>query len=154
MDQGSRTQADSCFECYIVSSNLRRYVARAMAQQHLSTHRLDRLAMGISGLCLVHCAATAVLIGLLASAGGFLGKPIIHEVGLVIAMLLGTVALGRGIREHGFILPAGVGLTGLGVMAYALTLPEGGDEAIYTVAGVTMLALAHRLNGLAARHEF
>lgn len=110
--------------------------------------------MGISGLCLVHCAATAVLIGLLASAGGFLGKPIIHEVGLIIAMLLGTVALGRGIREHGFILPAAVGLTGLCVMAYALTLPEGGWEPLYTVAGVTMLALGHRLNALAAQLGF
>ena len=38
--------------------------------------------MGLSGLCLVHCVATAVLLGLLASAGGMLGAPIIHEVGL------------------------------------------------------------------------
>jgi hypothetical protein len=125
-----------------------------MALRPSSTSHLDRIAMGISGLCLVHCAATAVLIGLLASAGGFLGKPIIHEVGLIIAMLLGTVALGRGIREHGFILPAAVGLTGLCVMAYALTLPEGGWEPLYTVAGVTMLALGHRLNALAAQLGF
>src|SRR5919112_1457917 len=117
-----------------------------MAQQTISTRRLDRLAMGVSGLCLVHCAATAVLIGLLASAGGLLGKPIIHEVGLTIAMLLGAIALGRGVREHGFVLPAAVGLTGLSIMAYALTLPENGYEALYTVAGVTILALGHRLN--------
>lgn len=125
-----------------------------MPHRPLSTHRLDRIAMGISGLCVVHCAATAVLIGLLASAGGFLGKPIIHEVGLVIAMLLGTVALGRGVLEHRFILPASVGLTGLGMMAYALTLPEGGYEPFYTIAGVTILALGHRLNALAAEHSF
>ena len=125
-----------------------------MTQPSASTRHLDRLAMGISGLCLVHCAATAVLIGLLASAGGFLGKPIVHEVGLVIAMLLGTVALGRGIREHGFVLPAAVGLTGLSIMAYALTLPEGGSEPLYTVAGVIILALGHRLNAMAAEHSF
>lgn len=124
-----------------------------MAKQ-LTTRRLDRIAMGVSGLCLVHCAATAVLIGLLASAGGLLGKPIVHEVGLVIAMLLGTVALGRGVREHGFILPAAVGLAGLCTMAYALSLPEGGYEPLFTVAGVTMLALGHRLNALAAQHGF
>lgn len=126
----------------------------AMALRPSSTTYLDRIAMGISGLCLVHCVATAVLIGLLASAGGILGKPIIHEVGLVIAMLLGTVALARGIREHGFFLPAAVGLTGLSVMAYALTLHEGGYEPLCTVAGVTMLALGHRLNALAAQHGF
>ena len=129
-------------------------MAPVMAQPHLTTSRLDRIAMGVSGLCLVHCAATAVLIGLLASAGGLLGRPIVHEVGLVVAMLLGTVALGRGIREHGFILPAAVGLAGLSTMAYALSLPEGGYEPLFTVAGVTMLALGHRLNALAAQQGF
>lgn len=116
--------------------------------------RLDRIAMGLSGLCVVHCIATAVLLGLLATAGGILGKPIIHEVGLSLAMVLGAVALGRGIREHGFVLPAGVGVTGLCVMAYALSLHETGLEPVYTVAGVMILALGHRLNVMASQHSF
>ena len=70
---------------------------------------LDRLAIGISGLCMVHCLATAVFLGLLASAGGLLGSPWIHEVGLTLAMVLGAVALGRGIFEHGFMMPSAVG---------------------------------------------
>ena len=106
--------------------------------------------MGISGLCVVHCVATAVLLGLLASAGGFLGQPIIHEVGLTLAMIIGAFALGRGYLEHGFMLPAAVGALGLGVMAGALSLPEGGHEPIYTVLGVLIVALGHRLNALAA----
>lgn len=116
--------------------------------------RLDRIAMGLSGLCVVHCIATAVLLGLLATAGGILGKPIIHEIGLSLAMVLGAVALGRGIREHGFVLPAGVGVTGLCVMAYALSLHETGLEPVYTVAGVMILALGHRLNVMASQHSF
>jgi hypothetical protein len=44
-----------------------------MASQPITTSRLDRIAMGLSGLCAVHCVATAVLLGLLASAGGLLG---------------------------------------------------------------------------------
>jgi hypothetical protein len=111
--------------------------------------RLDRLAMGLSGLCLVHCLGTAVLLGLLASAGGFLGQPIIHEVGLTLAMILGTIALGRGAMEHGFVLPTAIGALGLGVMAGALSLPEGGHEPVYTMLGVTILALGHRLNFIA-----
>jgi len=110
--------------------------------------------MGLSGLCLVHCVATAVLLGLLASAGGLLGQPIIHEVGLTLAMIIGAVALGRGVREHGFVLPAAVGALGLGVMGAALSLPEGGHEPIYTVAGVMILALGHRLNVLATEDGF
>ena len=110
--------------------------------------------MGLSGLCVVHCCATAILLGLLASAGGLLGQPIIHEVGLVLAMILGAIALGRGARDHGFVLPAGVGLTGLIIMGYALTLHETGLEPVATLAGVMILALGHRLNALAAEHDF
>ncbi|HEX2802860.1 MAG TPA: MerC domain-containing protein [Sphingomicrobium sp.] len=112
--------------------------------------RLDRLAIGLSGLCLVHCLATAVLLAMLASAGGLLGAPIIHEVGLTLAMVLGAIALGRGGLEHGFMMPIAVGALGLGVMAGALQLPHDGTEALYTMFGVGLLALGHRLNFLAA----
>jgi hypothetical protein len=115
-----------------------------------STSRLDRIAMGISGLCLVHCLATAMALALLSAAGGMLGAPIIHEVGLTLAMILGAVALGRGILEHGYSMPSAVGGLGLGVMAGALTLPHDGPEALYTVVGVGILALGHRLNSIAA----
>lgn len=106
--------------------------------------------MGLSGLCLVHCIATAVMLAALASAGGLLGAPIIHEVGLTLAMVLGAVALGRGVMEHGFMMPSAVGALGLGVMAGALQLPHDGTEAVYTMLGVGLLALGHRLNCMAA----
>jgi hypothetical protein len=121
-----------------------------MLQLRISTSRLDRIAVGLSGLCLVHCLATAVLLGLLASAGGFLGSPIIHEVGLTLAMGLGAIALVRGILEHGFMMPSAVGGLGLGVMAGALGRPHDGTEALFTVIGVMILALGHRLNAMAA----
>jgi hypothetical protein len=109
--------------------------------------------MTLSGVCVVHCFATAMLLGLLSAAGGFLGKPIIHEVGLTFAMILGAIALGRGIREHGFVLPSLVGATGLAIMAYALTMHETGLEPVYTVIGVLILALGHRLNSMAAERS-
>jgi hypothetical protein len=116
----------------------------------LSIHRLDRWALGLSGLCLVHCLATAVIVGLVSAVGGLLGAAWIHEVGLGIAMILGAVALGRGIQQHGFMMPSAVGGLGLGVMSGALTLPHGGGEELYTIVGVLILALGHRLNGMAA----
>ena len=116
----------------------------------LSTPRLDRFAIGLSGLCLVHCLATTVLLALLASAGGMLGAPIVHEVGLTLAMVMGAISLGRGIFEHGYTMPSAVGGLGLGVMAGALTLPHDGTEALYTIVGVGILALGHRLNAIAA----
>lgn len=112
--------------------------------------RLDRLAIAISGLCLVHCLATAVVLAALATAGGLLGAPIIHEVGLTLAMVLGAVSLGRGVVKHGFMMPCAVGALGLGVMAGALTLPHDGSEALYTMVGIGIVALGHRLNVMAA----
>ena len=107
---------------------------------------LDRLAIGLSGLCLVHCLATTIFLALLASAGGLLVSPLFHEVGLSLAILAGIVSLGRGISEHGFMMPSAVGGIGLGVMAGALTLPHGGLEIVYTMIGVAILALGHDLN--------
>lgn len=120
-----------------------------MPQLSVPTSRLDRIAVGLSGLCLVHCLATAVLLGLVSAAGGMLGAPIVHEVGLTLAMGLGSIALGRGVLEHGFMMPSAVGGLGLGVMAGALRMPHDGTEALYTVIGVMILALGHRLNAMA-----
>ena len=108
---------------------------------------LDRLAIGLSGLCLAHCILSAVVVTVLASAGGFLLHPAIHEIGLLFAMSLGAVALGRGVLQHGYAMPVWVGSLGLGVMAGALTLPhEGGYETIYSILGVMIVALGHDLN--------
>ena len=116
----------------------------------IPTSRLDRMAIGLSGLCLVHCLGTTVVLAVLASAGGFLGAPWIHEVGLSLAMVMGAVALGKGILEHGYTMPSAVGGLGLGVMAGALTMPHDGSEAVFTMLGVAFLALGHRLNNIAA----
>lgn len=121
-----------------------------MSPLAIPTTRLDRMAIGLSGLCLVHCLATSVLLALLASAGGMLGAEWIHELGLSLAMIMGGIALGRGILEHGYTMPSAVGGLGLGVMAGALTLPHDGTEAVYTVVGVSILALGHRLNNIAS----
>jgi hypothetical protein len=107
---------------------------------------MDRLAIGLSGLCLVHCLASAIFVAMLASAGGLLLHPAIHEVGLMIAIGLGIVAQGRGMMEHGYMMPSAVGGLGLGVMAGSLALPEGGAGTIYTIVGVLILALGHDLN--------
>jgi hypothetical protein len=107
---------------------------------------MDRVAIALSGLCLVHCLASAIFLAVLASAGGLLLDPIIHEVGLMMAIGLGVLALGRGIVDHGFMMPSAVGGLGLGVMAGSLMIPHGGSSTIYSVVGVLLLALGHDLN--------
>jgi len=115
-------------------------------QSAIRSGNIDRLAIGLSGLCLVHCVASAVLLTFLASAAGLFLDPIVHEVGMVVALLLGMIGLGRGISQHGFMLPAAIGSLGLGMMAGALTLHHDGGEMLYSMAGVLVLALGHDLN--------
>lgn len=113
--------------------------------------RLDRLAIGLSGLCAAHCVASAVALTTLTSVATILAAPWIHETGFAIAMVLGAVALAIGAVRHGLLLPVAVGSLGLGVMAGALSLPHGGGETAYTLCGVLILAFGHHLNARAAR---
>ncbi|HUD92288.1 MerC domain-containing protein [Sphingobium sp.] len=117
----------------------------------LFTGRLDRIAIALSGLCVAHCFVTAVVLGLLASAGGIFESPLFHEVGLGLAILLGAIALGHGAIMHGFMMPAAIGSLGLGVMVGALTMDHGPQESLYTLIGVGILALGHDLNHRAGR---
>ena len=92
-----------------------------------------------------------MILGLLASAGGIFESPLFHEAGLVLAILLGAVALGHGALVHGYMMPAAIGSLGLGVMAGALTMDHGMQESVYTLIGVGILALGHDLNHRAGR---
>ena len=112
----------------------------------LESGRLDRLAMALSGLCVAHCFLTAVVLGLLASAGGIFDSPIFHEAGLALAILMGAIALGHGALVHRFMMPAAIGSLGLGIKAGALTMDHGWQESAYTLLGVAILALGHDLN--------
>lgn len=122
-----------------------------MVQALLREGRLDRIAIGLSGLCLAHCLATSVIVALLASVGGFFLSPLFHEIGLGFAILLAAIALGHGARSHGMRLPLLIGFLGLGVMSCALILGHGWLEAPLTMTGVSILAVGHLMNYRAAR---
>lgn len=107
---------------------------------------LDRFAIGLSALCAIHCVATVLLLGALSSFGYLFASPIIHEAGLALAIVIGAVALGAGLRRHRFVWPSVLGFAGLGLMAVALTLDHGAGEAVVTIAGVGLVAFAHLLN--------
>ena len=108
--------------------------------------RWDGLGLSVAGLCLLHCLATTVLLAVLASASGLLLNPVIHEAGLLLAIVLGILALGKGFRDHGLFMPATIGALGVGMMGGALTLPHGGMEIVWTVMGVIFLGIGHLLN--------
>lgn len=111
---------------------------------------LDRAGITLSALCVAHCLTSAIVVTAVASFGGVLFSHWIHEVGLVIAIVLGAIALGQGVWRHGYIAPFGVGCFGLGMMAGALSLHDSVElELLATLAGVMVLALGHDLNARA-----
>ena len=113
---------------------------------------VDRLAIFLSGLCLVHCVATLLFVTLLASAGSFfLADPRIHEYGLGVAMALAATALLRGLMRHRRWLPICLGAIGLSLMAGGLIVEHGIAEAGFTIVGVLLVAIAHRLNARGRR---
>lgn len=108
---------------------------------------LDRAAIALSGLCLIHCVTTALIVAVAASAAGVFLNPLIHELGLVIAIGLGALAFGSGLIAHGRKAPLIVGSLGLAAMAFALSLPHGvTGEVVFTVIGVCLVAIGHTLN--------
>lgn len=107
----------------------------------------DQLAMGLSGLCLVHCLATTIFFASIASVGGvFLESHLFHEIGLTVAIGFALVTLVSGVLSHGYMMPFGVGCFGLGMMAGALSRPHDGSEVLATMVGVAIVALGHDLN--------
>ena len=115
----------------------------ASASSHLSA---DRLGIRLSALCAAHCVASVALVG---SAGAALMNPLIHEVGLVLAVGLGAVAFLVGALRHARVRPLLLGGAGLALMASALAVRHGPGEAALTIAGVALLSLGHWLNGRA-----
>jgi hypothetical protein len=107
---------------------------------------VDRLAIALSALCVVHCLGTALVVGAFAVAGAAFSHDV-HSLALAIALLLGILALGGGLLRHGRLGPSLIGGAGLALMAGALAVGHGSLEVMLTLFGVTLLAFAHYRNG-------
>jgi hypothetical protein len=100
----------------------------------------------VSGLCLVHCLAGLLLIGMLGLGGGLLLHPAIHRVGLIAAVMIGAATIGTNALRHGHLLPLALGAAGLLLMAGAIVSAHGAGEALMTIGGVALVASAHGIN--------
>jgi hypothetical protein len=107
--------------------------------------RVDRAGIFLSGLCAVHCLATLGFLALL-GGGGWLLNPALHRIGLALALAVGAIALGLGVARHGRREPLLIGAVGLSLMGLALLTGHSPAEAGLTIAGVSLVALAHLWN--------
>jgi hypothetical protein len=119
-----------------------------MANSFFSSIRgtADRVGITLSALCAVHCLATIAIVSVLGFGGGVFANPLIHEVGLALAMVVAAVAIGIGALRHRRAAPFVTAMTGLSFMGGALAVPHGYEEAVLTIIGVALVSLGHILN--------
>lgn len=120
---------------------------------------LDLSALGLSGLCLVHCLALPVLALALPLLGAWASAEWVHIVFVALAAPIALIALidwSRVRSSSGRLI--GLAATGLGLMlAGALAIPVATWERPLTVAGGLLVACAHvgnwRRRHLDHRHD-
>lgn len=114
---------------------------------------LDFAAIGLSGLCLVHCLALPLLAASLPLLGTWSEAEWLH---LALVLAAAPISLFALMRPGSRGLPWGlVALAWLGVGALtagALGWPRESSETLITVAGSLLLATAHVLNWRRSRH--
>ncbi|MBV7256775.1 MerC domain-containing protein [Pacificimonas sp. WHA3] len=120
------------------------YISAIMARRF--NVYLDRFAIGLSGLCLVHCLIGALFMAFVAASGTAVLGHNVHQWGLAIAVPLAVVALVGGAVSHGRWEAVAVGSFGVGAMGGALLAGHGPREIVLTILGVILVAIAHALN--------
>lgn len=105
----------------------------------------DRLGVGVSATCAVHCAAmgSLSLAPSLSSSLAFLES--IEWPLLVMALVIGLWSLVPAYRKHHRWQPLGLFLVGLAHL-FVSRVVEGNAEIIITVLGVSCIATAHAIN--------
>lgn len=112
---------------------------------------LDRLAISLSAICIVHCLAVPLVIAVLPLAVlGLGGGSHFHAVMLWLVVPISTAGLIMGYREHGRWAIVVTGFIGMAVVSVAALW--GHDEwpisieVLVSLVGSALLAGAHWVN--------
>ena len=137
---------------------MRPFSTRRNTLKQATRFGLDRLALILSGLCLLHCLAipAAFLFTPLVSSWLLQSETTSHWVLLILAIPTSAVALWRGYKSHhdGTILWSG----GIGLILMFIGVSHIWDhvssyaETLFTMTGVIALLYAHVRN-LLKRHN-
>jgi hypothetical protein len=116
-----------------------------MRQSRIGSSWLDAFAVGASAACLVHCLVIPLLLALAPALVSLIGMPEwFHLAAFAFAVPTSALAMQRGFRDHGVVMPAifaaiGLALLGLGALGGFSILLETG----LTVPGSVVLAIGH-----------
>lgn len=115
---------------------------------------LDGIAVGLSGLCVVHCLALPLVVGALPllaplSAGHW------HAQMLIMVVPLSLLAVGIGYRRHRNLRVIAGAVAGLCLLIVGATVAHSTlgivADRVFTISGSLVLATAHFFNSLLSR---
>lgn len=121
-----------------------------------STEWLDGAAIGLSGVCLLHCLALPFFAGALPMLMPF-AESHLHAQVLYFAVPLSVVAIGIGYMRHHDPRVVLAAVAGLGLLVVGATVAHGSlgvvADRLFAISGSIVLAAAHLWNGLLARRH-
>jgi len=120
-----------------------------------SSDILDRAAIALSGLCLVHCLLLPVIIVGLPLLAQF-NATHFHVQMLIVVVPVSLFAFTLGYRQHGNKTIIAWGTAGIAIMFIGGTLAHANygilADSLLTMAGSITLATAHYYNNRLTRH--
>jgi hypothetical protein len=121
-----------------------------------STDWLDGAAIGLSGVCLLHCLALPFFVGVLPMLMPFTESHL-HAQMLYFAIPLSVVAISIGFARHREPRVVLAALAGLSLLVVGATVAHGSlgiiADRLFTISGSIVLAAAHLWNGLLSRRH-
>lgn len=108
---------------------------------------LDRLGVGVSLGCAIHCIAAGLVSALPSAALGFEAEwlELLEWPLLIAAAAIGLTSLVPSFRDHGSRVPLALFALGMGILGLSRIVPDAAEIAT-TVAGVTAITSAHLVN--------
>jgi len=128
------------------------------ATKTTSNNYLDRAAIWLSGLCLLHCFAVPIALVMSSAFSEWLEatETTVHWILFGVAIPISAIALTRGYRHLGGLHNLLLGGIGLLLMLIAVSHVLGREfEVLLTVIGVSAVLVAHlrNLTGHRALHH-
>lgn len=114
----------------------------------------DRLAIGVSAACMMHCLLTPFSIGLgvMGVMGEWLSSEWLHQLLLVPVVVLALVSLPAAYRAHRQHWPLVMAMVAIPAMLGALLLPES-LALLVTLPAALLLIFAHGWNLVLVRRQ-
>lgn len=121
-----------------------------------STDWLDGAAIGLSGICLLHCLLLPFIAGALPLLMPFT-EGHLHAQVLYFAIPLSAIAIGIGYASHREPRVVFAALAGLSLLVVGATVAHSSlgviADTLFTISGSIVLAAAHLWNGLLSRRH-